>query len=315
MKRLITNLLIALATFALGLGVCWTLYQNSVPDIPSIPASVETVNSPNIPEEREEPKNALDDVWLESTRYNYGSYQIQKFCVEDPSNEEPCSIKILKKGKLLRTHSSHDPRWVQFGFFNLLGKKDKQLIVHTYSGGAHCCYSYHIYDLEPKFREIYRSDRFDEANAIGNELVPVDIDGDGIYEFRQSVMTFDFVTTRYAGSVFPPAIFSYSAKKGRYELANRKYPGYVIKELQEQLDGFPDWVRECNAYGAKITPAEIERKYIVYTFIYILYAGQQDRAWNFFEQNYKYEEKNVVRAEVKEIMKKDPTSLAIYQSR
>src|SRR4029079_3642213 len=160
----------------------------------------------------------------------------------------------------------------QYGLFDFLGTGKKQLVVHTYSGGAHCCYDYVIYDLSPKFRTIYDSRLQDSGNDVGNELVPTDLNGDGVYEIRQDVMAFDYWFASHANSIFPPAILQYDKKSGHYRPANKKFSEHIKAELDNLLKG-PDAITD---------PETSVRARI----LYLLYAGERDEAMKVFEQEY-----------------------------
>ena len=157
-------------------------------------------------------------------------------------------------------------------FSNFLGGEKKQLIVHTYSGGAHCCYDYYIFDLTPRFRTIYSSAKFDSGNEIGSELVPVDIDGDGVFEFHRRVESFAYFYASYADSNKPTALFAYDRKKQSYQLANKKFPEYILADNERGLEWFAKNEPELN---------DLDRRYIVrMEFLNFIYSGHKKRVGN-----------------------------------
>jgi hypothetical protein len=221
MRPFLKRLTVFLGTLVVGLGAAfaWLIPPHIQP--PFSPASVtETSRTESLQidytrrevvkpvEEPAENPNPLDKIWAKERKLSYLGYEIKKEC-EQVGIFLNCKLKIRKNGKTLDKIAVEYSRdyWLKFGLFNFLGGKDKQLIIHTYSGGAHCCYAYFIYDLSPGFRKIYDSTRYDAANDIGNELFPVDIDNDGVYEFRRDVMAYDYFHASHADSVFPSAIF------------------------------------------------------------------------------------------------------------
>lgn len=267
--------------------------------------------------------NPLDKVWLEVDKTIYKSFQIQRDCLNEDvfrrSEYEGCVLRISRSGKVLREFDlDYGLRhWLRYGFFDFLGNGQKQLVVHTYSGGAHCCYDYYIFELGPTFQEWYASDRYDSANEIGNELFPVDIDGDGDYEFFQDVMAFDYMgPAGHASASFPPAIFAFNEKTRKFDLANRTYPDFVLKKLKEHTDGIPAWAND----GAKIDDETVDEIIVRNTFLYLVYAGKRDQAWVYFEKNYrtksgeKYQDKfrDQFRREFTERFETDPTYRSIY---
>lgn len=86
------------------------------------------------------------------------------------------SQTVIKRGKavLARIDGYEFEDATRFALIRLLGKERKQLIVESYSGGGHCCTSYHIYDLGPRFRVLFDGDTlrcrgrriFDEADRL-----------------------------------------------------------------------------------------------------------------------------------------------------
>src|SRR5215470_16003620 len=121
--------------------------------------------------------------------------------------------------------------WAKLGLFNFLGARRKQLSVEGYSGGAHCCWEYRIIDLLPTYRVLYNSDDWN----VGNRLTPVDIDKDGVFEFTQNVMTFDYFPLSHSGSPFPPAIFKYNQRAGKYLPANWLFPSRLVEGIEARL--------------------------------------------------------------------------------
>lgn len=323
MKRFPKYLLISLITFFVGLfvaSICFFLKAESPQ-----PLETETIISVETPlaevavetvENEDEFRAALEDIWIEDDEVFYEGYKISKECVNIEGDRNNCRLKIKNKGKISAEIDLEYglKNWLQYGVINLLGENDKQLIVHTYSGGAHCCYDYIIYDLKPTFRVIYDSRKFEPATEIGNELVPVDIDGDGVFEFQQDVMAFDYMAPGgHATSTFPPAIFSYNKQKNRYEIANKRFPNYVLNELNKNLAGHDQWVKDNAKYGTIITQEELDEISIREKTIYLIYAGKEKEGWKFFDENYKFQFREKFKKEIKESLSKDPTYLSIYK--
>lgn len=286
--------------------------------VSTVGAAAELTPTPSqtpTPKADNEFRQALADIWIEDDHTKIGNISIVRKCTSVGENDYvgECELSVRSGRKRLRTFSIDHTRryWLQYGFTDLLGKGSKQLIIHTYSGGAHCCYDYVIFDLFPTVRVIYDSTTTSAANAIGDELIPIDIDGDGILEFYRDVMAFDYMGEGgHATASFPPAIFAYNKVAGKYVLATKRFPAFVMKLLEPLVIptgelGDPDMFNE----------------YAVRTrFLFMVYAGQRDKAWKYFEENYRsikpggYQDefKDQFRAEFKESFAKDPTYLSIY---
>jgi hypothetical protein len=265
------------------------------------------------PEEPDEEPNPLEKVWVKDKSLSYKGYKITKECDRIDDEFSTCWLKIRKNGKVLNAIEANYARdnWLVFGLFNFLGGKDEQLVVHTYSGGAHCCYDYRIYDLDPGFRKIYDSTPLDSANDIGNELFPVDINKDGVFEFRRDVMAFDYFHAGHADAVFPPAIFEYDKRRGQYRLANRKFGKFVISEQEQNL-------RHLETERKK-SPSESEEmrllneRYIVRSvFLSLVYAGREAEAWKYLDENNNFDHKEEYRKDVEDQLISDVTYRSIY---
>ncbi len=296
--------------------------QEVAPDIyparPAVTNSTDTQPDPiSTPKsELNEYREALADIWIESDEYVGNGIAIERKCSTDKHDAYigSCNLRLRANKRLYQTFSVGHGRkeWLKYGFIELLGKGSKQLIVFTYSGGAHCCYDYVIYNLKPTLRVLYDSNKYDSANVVGNELVPIDIDGDGILEFYQDVMAFDYMgAAGHAGATFPPAIFRYDIHARKYVPATKHFPDFVIKQLESLMA----------MVESRETGQDALDEYLVRTrFLFMVYAGRQDEAWKYLDEEYKskngkgYQEKfkEQFRKEFKEIFSKDPTYLSIY---
>jgi hypothetical protein len=273
------------------------------------------VSTPTL--EREQYREALKSIWIETDQTKLNGITITRKCKSESENDYlgVCDLTINSKGKILRTFSvEHGGKyWLKYGLYNFLGTASKHLIVFTYSGGAHCCSDYAIFELKPKLRVIYDSNIADSGNEVGNELVPIDIDGDGVFEFHRDVMAFDYMgAAGHAGATFPPAIFAYDKKAAKYVPATKRFPGFVEKQLEDLLSKL-DTTSE--------TDVEALNEYRVRTkFLFMVYAGQRDTGWKYFEENYRsadgkgYQEqfKEQFKKKFLEIFAKEPTYLSIY---
>jgi len=205
------------------------------------------------------------------------------------------TITIKKNGKALErfeTGYTMSKDWAKLGLFNFLGANRKQLIVEGYSGGAHCCWEHRVMDLSPTYRVIYDSHDWD----VGYDLNPVDLDKDGVFEFTQSVMTFDYFYVSHARSYFPKAIFKYDKKVGKFLPANRLFPEEVTQNLEVDL-------AEVARLGLNVNRSDVYgyEEYVAATlrvFLKRVYAGRETQAWAFFDAEYKLDNKRKLRADI-----------------
>lgn len=326
MKRTLFRAFLVFATCSVVVCFAWIGFSRT--DVVVIATTEQTSfdSEPSVPEQNVEAgddhRASLDKYWIADDQTKHQGFVIQRKCksIEDFEN---CVLTISRNGKRLRSFEITDGRkdWLKYGFFDFLGNGSKQLVVHTFSGGAHCCYDYEIFDLDSQFRTIYTSTKYDSGSQIGNELIPVDIDGNGVFEFYQDVMAFGYLGPNgHATAVFPPAIFAFNMKGYRYELATNQFPEFVLKRLKEKIDRLEPWKKENEKYGTRITQDEIDEITVRETFLYWVYAGKREDAWKYFERNYrsetgdKYPDKfrDKFTRDFQELFDSDPTYRSIY---
>jgi hypothetical protein len=83
------------------------------------------------------------------------------------------------------------------------GADGPAVITSSYTGGAHCCYDIKFVEqVKGRWRTI------DAGSWDGEfDLLPADVDGDGVRDYVQKDGSFDYAFTSYAGSDGPPRIF------------------------------------------------------------------------------------------------------------
>jgi len=268
------------------------------------------------PDADDDSPEALADIWIDKDRTKLGEYKIERACLGS-EHLGHCSLSIFLKGRQIRTfeNDSANKIWLKYGFFNFLGGENKQLVVFTYSGGAHCCYGYTIFDLTPKFTVLYDTTKSDSADAddVGNELVPVDIDQDGVYEFYQDVMAFDYdAPGGHSTSTFPPAIFAFDKSSHKFVPANKRFPEFVLNRLRKNLADLKPWAEDSAKRGTVIPLEELDEISVREKFLYMVYAGQKDQAWKYFNDNYRFEFREKFRHDFLDAFQHDPTYLSIY---
>lgn len=318
MKRPQIYLNISITILFLGLtAVCFLFLSNRKNS--TINAQTKTEIQKTISENRVESEETEEDfspplnkIWIKSKNYSYEGYRFTKKCVDEAEIyvDDNCRLQISKDKKTLAEFTSSNGIWLEYGFFNFLGKKSKQLVVFKYSGGAHCCDDYVIYDLVPGFRVVYDSEKYDSGSEIGNHLKPVDIDKDGVFEFKRDVMAFDYFYASHADSVFPPVVFGYDKETGVYDLANKRFPDYVIGELKENLEWLKKYRKVENELQRFLKDSYIVRK----TFLNLIYAGKENEAWKYFDENYNFEDKEEFRTAIKEKLSKEVVYQTIYKN-
>ena len=116
---------------------------------------------------------------------------------------------------------------------DVTGSGQPEVIVGSWSGGAHCCFSFQILQLGRDFRVLAKLDAKDSGGAHFE-----DINHDGKYEFIANDWTFAYWRTSFAESPAPEVILRPKPAESGYvdyqlalDLMRKPAP------TQEQLDG------------------------------------------------------------------------------
>jgi hypothetical protein len=115
---------------------------------------------------------------------------------------------------------------------DLDGDREPEVLIHNYSGGAHCCSSALVYRYTNKG---YQLDRHEFGNG-GYGLRDSDKDGKPEFWSRDDAFAYAFVA--YAGSRYPLQIWQYD--RGNWQDVTRRYP----KDLKDHAFGLWSSVQE-----------------------------------------------------------------------
>jgi hypothetical protein len=313
MKLLTLRSSIALLTFMIGVtAATLPLFRGN----PSGLNRVEAVRLANPPQPAESPaqstreQQSLDDMFIEGDRLSYAGYDVER---SYDSEEKVSSAVIRKEGKTVVAlrDGGLGPESTEIGLFPFRGGETKQLVIMQYTGGAHCCSIYRIYELTPKLRLIFNDEEYG-IDSVGNGLQPEDLDGDGRYELLQSVMTFDYFHMSHASSVFPTAIFSYDEKARKYLPANRRFSTYLLEGIEGDLKHLEEERAKLDG-GNDIISLEAYRSAVLQVTLKYIYAGRRADGWQLFEREYQLSDKDEIRADLKKLLATDPVYQSIYR--
>lgn len=253
--------------------------------------------------------SALEKAFTKDDRLSYRGYLIEK---SQDRGEESWSA-ALKRGNhtVAKFEGGWNKEWTNFGLFPFISQEPRQLIVEQYSGGAHCCYSYWVYDLSGATPRVL----FDnEKYGTGSQLMAVDMDGDGLYELKHSVMTFDYFHMSHASSIFPQAIFAFDKKAGEYRPANGKFSAQLMKGIEGDIKELETLKAEGNPNKDDIYSERYFSGVLQVTLKHI-YAGRRDEGWAYFNREYRTHEgisREKMRAEIEEALADEPIYKSIY---
>lgn len=310
-KALLTTSVLTLV-FGVAPATVWiyrhrtSLGKRSSNDLPL--ASAQVVSAA----EQSDGASALEKVFTKDDRLSYRGYLIEK---SQDKGEESWSA-ALKRGNhvVAKFEGGWNKEWTNFGLFPFVSQEPKQLVVEQYSGGAHCCYSYWVYDLSGATpRVLFDNERY----GTGSQLFPVDLDKDGLYELKHSVMTFDYFHMSHASSVFPQAIFAYDKKAGEYRPANREFSHIILSTIGDDIKELEKVKAEGNPNKDEIYSERHFSAVLQVTLNYI-YAGRRDAGWEFFNREYRTHEgigREKMRAEIEEALGAEPVYKYIYSEK
>ncbi len=145
------------------------------------------------------------------------------------------------------------------------------LTISKWSGGAHCCFTLKIFDLDDGFRSL--------ADVAGGSFIPLlkDIDGDGIPEIE---VEDDFLAYRFASfatSATGHIILKY--RNGRYEVATelmRKAPSFLLTANNKKVEF---WQKELSHAAESEFPQPF-----LQAITDLIYSGNKNSALNLIDR-------------------------------
>jgi len=257
----------------------------------------------------DEEVDPLEAAYIEGDKLSYQGYDIER-STDDSGRLSAATIK--KNGRFIATlrNGGLGKESTRFGLFSLLGGESKQLIILQYTGGAHCCWTYRIYDFQPNLHVIFDDENYG-LDYLGYELHPEDMDGDGVFELTQAVMIFDYFHMSHASSVFPSAVFSYDKKSRVYIPANERFSAYVLDDIENDLKALKSVSRDVDA--TDLQNREVYLSAVLRVLLKRIYAGDEARAWKFFDAKYQLNDKAEIKSDIKTALQHDPIYRSLYK--
>jgi len=152
-----------------------------------------------------------------------GRYTLRLYRTADPAADFPARAEILKDGETVWSEGSgefyigavrQDPArtaLIPLGK-DPTGRARPSLILSSWTGGAHCCYDFFVFELGEEFRLIGKLEAGDDALSYF-----YDVDGDERMEFVSSDGAFAYFGGCFSCAPLPRVILRY--KGGKYRLA------------------------------------------------------------------------------------------------
>ena len=156
------------------------------------------------------------------------------------------------------------------------------VIIETYSGGAHCCFSTQVYSLGEKPILILKKP---ESNISGEFE---DLDDDGIYEYITADDIFAYEYCPFVSSPIVKVIMAYDEQAGRYLPASPNFPNEYIKEIEENTQSADRVARaNINENGEWDDTTKCSVLPLVLDYIYL---GDLEKAHSELERVYEYDD-------------------------
>jgi hypothetical protein len=168
----------------------------------------------------------------------------------------------------------------------------RHVLVQEWSGGAHCCFDYHV--LAVQGVQVRREGTIRSGDC---SLRVADLDHDGSLELIGCDARFAYAfDLPFADSPMLPLVYTFRDKA--YVADSRRFPQvYRYRVVQE---------RRRFAEAQQAGDERRARRAAISVLLHLLYAGQVTEAWCAFERTYRWADRATVRREVVEALKRPP---------
>jgi hypothetical protein len=177
---------------------------------------------------------------------------------------------------------------------DITGDGTPELIIETYSGGAHCCFSTLVYSLGERAEKLLET----QASNCGGDFR--DLDGDGVLEFVTCDDRFAYAYCPFAASPVVTAVLAYQAGQG-YLAAGPRFA-----EIYDEPIATHTTLAEQAQPGA-LGEWDVTTKCAVLPLVLdYLYAGRTERAWSELQRLYTFPDAQAFREEIEKTVAASP---------
>jgi len=159
---------------------------------------------------------------------------------------------------------------------NITGDNEPNLVVSEWSGGAHCCFTFYVFQIGSKFKLL---DSVDTRNGSDSDFK--DLRGEGKLELVMYDWTFEYWNASFVESPAPMVILQYRNNKYRPDLELIHKPAPTDQELQNMANEvkakFAAAVKS-NADVKWTAPPELWGK-----MLDLIYSGNMASAWKLWD--------------------------------
>ncbi|MGC2284774.1 MAG: hypothetical protein WA542_05965 [Candidatus Acidiferrum sp.] len=230
----------------------------------------------------------------ETTEAQYGDYLIETYRWPEPDG----CVQISRRGKVIYSLVSGEFQIGNnfYGFQNgpkipvgadITGGGKPNAIVSEWSGGVHCCFTMHVFEIGEHFREIAQIQADDSDGAHF-----VDLDHDGSYEFDGNDWAFAYWGASFMDSPAPRIVLKYRGGRFRLAFDLMARPGPTHKEfirLAHDIRSDDEWTPkhagDC-VMGCGV-PVALWRN-----MLELIYTGHADLAWQLLDESWPPNQRN-----------------------
>jgi hypothetical protein len=160
----------------------------------------------------------------------------------------------------------------------------RHVVVQEWSGGAHCCFDYHV--LHVQGTEVRREGTIRSGDC---SLRVADLDHDGTFELIGCDSRFAYAfDLPFVDSPLVPVVYAF--RERGYASDNRRFPQVYQFRLAQERRRLAEAERAGDARGA--------RRAVLSILLHQLYAGRVTEAWCAFDRGYRWADRADVRQEV-----------------
>lgn len=164
----------------------------------------------------------------------------------------------------------------------------RELIVNTYTGGAHCCFGVTVYSLGDTATKILET----RPSNCGGQFR--DLDGDGVLEFVTCDDIFAYAYCSFAASPIVTAVLAYAPDAG-YVAAGPRF----AEQYTADLPGFQAQAESATPGGRGEWDATTKCAVLPYVLA-LLYSGQPDQAWSELTRLYTFPDADAFRQDIEQ---------------
>jgi hypothetical protein len=222
-----------------------------------------------------------------ATKYRTHSITVKQYVFATHENDAGACLQVKSAGKVILRRTSEFPEAFTLGQHadsnynfpaiangtDLTGRGHPDMIVSEYSGGAHCCMTHYVFELEPQFKLLATLYDADDDMAHFRRAA------DGRYDYITADWTFAYWPDCFACS--PSALVTLrwidDKNGGGFHLA--------FDKMQKPAPTQAQWNRALSEAQKAVKNHDINSigTTMWQTVLNLMYSGHSDLAWKFVD--------------------------------